>query len=412
MVKHVVAVLVIFFGSIELSLAQYLEFSNVIKLSGAVNSEAEESMPMLSADGKKLFFARSIYDGNIGGRYAGQDVWISENSSGEWRKADNRFADINNKNNNVVIGTGKDSKILYYMKSSPSEKLEGIYFSKFIHNTWTKPAFIRIPGINNQDFIGFFVSPDFDVIFLSMRGANSHGEEDIYISTKNVAGEWSVPKNIGVTINTSGFEIAPFLSADKKRLYFSSNGHPGYGDADLFYSERLYDSWETWSTPVNLGEQVNSKKFDAYFSMYGDTVGYFTSNRDAKLADIYKVKVSQGSGILARGQRYLNASELANYVGKNVIRKIIFENKATTLNAAQKELLYYITNKVFLKKEVGFHIVVKEEENAKLTQERVKAIETELRRAGIEATRIYTEQTPGAVKTNANAGVIEIMLFK
>ncbi len=53
-------------------------------------------------------------------------------------------------------------------------------------------------------------------------------EEDLYVSLKNGAGEWSEPKNLGATINTEGFEISPYLSSLDK-LYFSSSGHPGQG---------------------------------------------------------------------------------------------------------------------------------------------------------------------------------------
>jgi hypothetical protein len=391
--------------------AQSLEFTTLTKLPGTINSEAEEGMPLLAPDGKKLYFTRAVYDGNIGGRYAGQDIWLSENGSEGWKRADNRSLTVNSKDNNAVIGMNKDGKTLYYLSSSPASKLNGIYFSKLINNYWTRPEFIPIPGIDNQDFVGFYVSPDFDVIFLSMRGPDSRGEEDIYVSTKDAAGQWTKPKNIGASINTSGFEISPYLSSDKRRLYFSSNGHSGFGDADIYYSDRLYDSWETWSAPVNLGEQVNSKKFDAYFSIYGDTVAYFSSNRDTKLADLYKIKVVQGTGLLAKGQRYLTSEEWNEYIGKNVMRRINFDPKITSLNPAQKELLYYIANKVTLQKEIGFHLVVKEEEGEEMTQARLKNIYSELRQVGIEASRIHDDQKPGAVKS-AKGGAIEILLFK
>ena len=122
---------------------------------------------------------------------------------------------------------------------------------------------------------------------MSMKDADSKGQEDLYVSLKNGNGEWSKPVNLGSAINTAGFEISPFLTTDKKRLYFASNGHPGLGDADIFYSDRLGNSWETWSVPVNLGDKINSKKFDAYFSIR-DSVAYFCSNRDGQFSDLYK----------------------------------------------------------------------------------------------------------------------------
>ena len=271
--------------------SQVLEFSTPEKLPAAINSEDEESMPLFSPDGKALFFTRSMHAGNKGGMYAGQDVWISKWEEGIWRKADNTVYPLNNKDNNAVVGISRDGKTLYLLNASPSRKMKGISFSKKINGIWTAPEDIPLPGIETDGPIGFYVSPDFDVIFISMQGKDTRGEEDLYVMTKEPSGEWSKPKNLGPTINTPGFEISPFLSQDKKRLYFSSNGHPGLGDADIFYSDRLYDSWETWSTPKNLGKNVNSEKFEAYFSIQQDSICFFSSNRENVTTEIYLTSI-------------------------------------------------------------------------------------------------------------------------
>src|SRR5687768_4130477 len=179
---------------------QMLEFGNLTKLPPVVNSEAEESMPLLSPDQSKLFFVRSIYDGNTGGKYAGLDIWCSERTATGWKSATNKFDFLNDKDNNVLVGINSDGKTLYTLRSSPSSKLEGIYFTKIVGNEWIRPEFIPLPGLDNQDFVGIYVSPDFDVIFITMRGTDSRGEEDIYYSLKNASGSWSTPKNIGPTI--------------------------------------------------------------------------------------------------------------------------------------------------------------------------------------------------------------------
>ncbi|MEO7988381.1 MAG: hypothetical protein ABI663_02510 [Chryseolinea sp.] len=267
--------------------AQVLDFGIPEKLSLSVNSEAEESMPLLSPDGKILFFTRALYTENVGGKYTGHDIWISEQIGKDWKKADNRKAGLNNKNNNVVIGVSGSGDVLYLMDASSSKKVGGVYFSKRTSGAWSEREFIPIAGIESNGFLNFYMSPDFDVLFISMKGKDTKGEEDLYVSIKEASGEWSKPKNLGPTINTTGFEISPFLSDDKKRLYFSSNGHQGMGDADIFVSDRLYGSWEAWSVPQNLGKVINSEKFDAYFSTYGDSVCFFSSNRAGTSSDIY-----------------------------------------------------------------------------------------------------------------------------
>lgn len=401
------SLLLCFFSSVLF--AQQFEFSDATKLSGSINSQAEESMPLLSHDGKKLYFIRALSEQNEGGMYGGQDIWVSEFSNGNWNKATNKLS-INTKDNNAVIGVDKDGKTLYFVDASHGRRMNGIYLTRIQGNRLSKPELIPIPGIANLDFIGFYVSPDRDVIFISMKAADSRGEEDLYYTTRNSAGDWQIPKNLGATVNTSGFEIAPFLSADKKRLYFSSNGHSGMGDADVFYTERVYESWETWSVPVNLGPVVNSKKFDSFFSMYGDTVAYFASNRDGKYADIYRVKVGESKTILGKGERYLSQDEWNNVIGKNVSGAFAFPHKSTLLTAGQKELLFYIVNKVMLERDYKFHLVVKEEEDPVASKERLTAIQTHLKQLGLDASRIKIDQVFEIERTQR--GVIELRLYK
>jgi hypothetical protein len=404
--------IVLFLLSVACSVSgQMLEFTDLIKLPTTVNSAGEESTPLLSANGSRLYFVRSFYHGNIGGNFGGQDIWVSDLSKGTWKVATNRLENVNTKGNNVLIGMNRDGRTIYILNTSPSEKLTGIYFAKLKgQNEYAEPEFVPIPGIENEDFVGMFVSADYDVVFISMKGGDSRGEEDIYISTKDRSGAWSRPRNMGPTINSSGFEISPFLSADKKRLYFASNGLGGVGDADIFYSERLYNSWETWSAPVNLGPVVNSKKFDAYFSIYGDSIAYFTSNRDQQLSDIYLVKVSEKIGILPAGQRFLTEAEWNTSIGKNVNRKLTFEEKSPTLTAAQRELLYYIANKASALKDVGFHLIIRQEEDPELSKARMKAIYGELRQHGIDSNRIREEH--GYNVKSGDTGMIELMLYK
>jgi hypothetical protein len=391
-------------------LAQVLEFRAPQKLPGTVNSVGEEALPLLAPNGKELYFTRALYAGNTGGKFSGLDVWYSETSGESWKNSSNGFININNEGQNAIVGLGRDGATRYFVNASSKEKVNGIYVTKKINNYWTRPEFIPVPGIENQNFLGVFVDPDFEVILFSMKTPGNRGEEDLYFSVKNSFGEWSAPKTMGTTINTTGFEISPFLSPDKKRLFFSSNGHGGEGDADIFYSDRLYNSWETWSVPVNLGKVVNSKKFDAYFSIYGDSVAYFASNRDGKFSDLYQVKVAPARTVLKSGQRYLTQEEWNREIGAKVSDEVSFKLQTGILDASQKEYLFYIANKLQLQKDILFHLVVKEEENPKFSTSRLTAITDHLVQSGIERERIITEQVEAVTK--AEKGRVEIRLIK
>ncbi|MDQ2656642.1 MAG: hypothetical protein M3Y60_04410 [Bacteroidota bacterium] len=406
------AIVVLFLAALPLTgFSQLLEFDSVRKLPRALNSAGEESLPLLAPDGRSLFFTRALYAGNAGGKFSGLDVWHSEGAGANWTNASNSLpAGINNEGHNAIIGMSRDGSKRYFISSLPGEKMHGIYVTTRINNYWSRAELVPIPGIDNQDFVGVFVSPDFDVILFSMQAPDSRGQEDLYFSVRNSAGQWSSPQNMGATINTKGFEISPFLSADKKRLYFTSNGHGGEGDADIFYSDRLYNSWETWSLPVNLGNKVNSKKFDAYFSIYGDSIAFFASNRDGKYADLYEVTVTRARTVLASGQRYLSTEEWSRYLGGSVSDLLSFNGEATALNAAQKELLFYVANKLQLEKSVLFHLVVEEEDTSARSKTRLDSIREHLIQSGIAEQRIIIEQVEPIRK--GRGGKIRIRLIE
>jgi hypothetical protein len=397
----------------RVAVGQAWVFSSPEKLPVNVNSEYEEGMPLLSPDGRTMYFTRFLSPENVGGKFTGADIWVSQYdvTTFQWGRARNQEA-LNNRGNNVVTGISSNGQTLYFLNTTSTRRVSGVYFSRKLNNGWSRPEFISIPGIEPESFLGMFVSPDFDVVFLSMKGPDSRGEEDLYISTKTGSGEWTVPRNLGPTVNTTGFEISPFLSADKKRLYFSSNGHKGLGDADIFYTDRLYNSWETWSVPRNLGDKLNSKNFDAFFSMYGDTIAYFASNRNSERSDIYRVKVVPGEETLPFGFRYLSVDETNKIIGASVSRKIVFENATTELTAAQRELLFFIANKVFQDKTINLQVTVMEENNPSLTKARLSIVADQLKLAGIEATRILTQDSKKNKRESKRATTLEIILFK
>ena len=111
---------------------------------------------------------------------------------------------------------------------------------------------------------------------------------DIFVSLKDENGNWDSIINLGRTINSNRIELASFITNDLKTIYFSSDGHGGYGSSDIFVSMRLDESWQKWTKPLNLGEPINSVDYDASFMMANANEIYFASDRGAQLSDIYK----------------------------------------------------------------------------------------------------------------------------
>jgi len=161
--------------------------------------------------------------------------------------------------------------------------------------------------------------------------------------------------------------------------------------------------------PKNLGDKVNSPAFDGYFALY-DSVGYFSSSRNRTNADIFKTKLDKGIKALVFDRLYLTPKEVGELIGNSVSRKFVFEKGLTELNSGQKELLYYIANKLVTKTEIKFQLTTLGEEDTKTMQVRLTAMINQLTSAGIDGGRIRLVSQANEGKLEPNT--IEIILFK
>jgi hypothetical protein len=385
--------IVLYFALFPLAaLGQEWDFGPLRKLDAAINSPYEDILPMQTPDGKTFFFSRAACPENVGGKFAGTDVWISNFNEGtsQWSKPQNEKA-INDKGTNVVVGVNEKGDEIYLLNTTGNRRVQGIYSSTKRNNAWSEPKLIEIPGLSTVDFLGAYVSPDLKVIIFSMNSDESRGNEDLYISLRNARGEWSKPRNLGSTINTNGFETAPFLSPDKRRLYFSSNGHPGYGNADIFYSDRLYESWEVWSAPKNLGLKINSPAFESFFSIYNDSVAFFSSNRNKNSSDIYKVSVFPVKEESEEDYyQYLSDEEVRKMSGVIFDPVLYFDPGVTDITREQEENLKKIIDGLSSKKEIKMRLIALKSGNGSLDtyQKRLLNILDYLKNAGIEGNRI------------------------
>jgi outer membrane protein OmpA-like peptidoglycan-associated protein/tetratricopeptide (TPR) repeat protein len=124
------------------------------------------------------------------------------------------------------------------------------------------------------------LSPDERMlVFASSHGEGSQGGMDLYVSYL-IGNSWSSPVNLGPEINTPGNEVFPYIHTDGS-LYFSSNGRAGIGGLDIYMAHKKTEGPDAiWEVPLNLGAPFNSKKDDFGFIMRPDNkTGYFTSSR-------------------------------------------------------------------------------------------------------------------------------------
>lgn len=267
-------------------------------LGESVNSFGSEISPLVTPDGKTMYFTRKNHVGNSG-TIMNDDVWISTYDGSKWSTAVNPGGPINNDANNYVVGISDNGELLTLANTYHPIEASRIGISqtwKSSYGSWVFPKNLITPGIITHNlYAEYFMNSNRTVLLLALERANSYGMKDIYVSFSDNQIEWSDPVNLGNDINTASMEMAPFLAPDGKTMFFSTNGLPGYGDQDVYVSTRLDGPWRNWTKPENIGILVNTKGFEAYFTI-PDTAdfAYFSSTGSNMLnADIYRIPLKE-----------------------------------------------------------------------------------------------------------------------
>jgi|GEM_PF-612077 len=267
------------------------------RLSYNVNSRYAERLPIISPDGQTLYYARKWHPDNIG-KNDEDDIWISQRlPNGDWSKSVNPGPPMNNATHNFVVAVSPDGQTLYLANDYNSNKKDGVSVSKFKNGKWTSPKALRIINhYNRNKFVCYHVSVDGNVMLMTVERDDGLGDRDICVSFRYSDGDWSEPKSIGSTINTSGMEASVFLAADMKTIYFSSDGHNGHGGLDVFMSRRKDFTWTSWTEPVNLGPVINTKGNDLNYSIPASgEYAYFSSDIDSPdlMSNLYRIRLPE-----------------------------------------------------------------------------------------------------------------------
>lgn len=259
-----------------------------------VNSAFDEVYPVISPDGSTLYFDRKYHPENNGSAKE-DDIWISTQENGQWKKAINPGPPLNNLGPNFICSISPDGNMAVaggtYSVGEPTTRIF------MLNNTelgWGVPKPIKIKNYTNNSFLNeFSLAADGSTLIMSAQTDDGFGLLDLYISFRELDGTFSTPVNLGPGLNTAGQEMTPFLAADGKTLYFSSNGYPGYGFQDIYMSRKIGNSWTEWSEPLNLGNKVNSAEWEAYYTIdaKGDYAYYSTSKTNGSNLDIYRIKL-------------------------------------------------------------------------------------------------------------------------
>lgn len=219
-----------------------------------VNSDADEYLPALSADGSTLIFTRSSnQDGS-----RNEDFYLSYHDTDDWTFAESIGEPINTAQNEGAQCITADGKTLYFTACSRSDSYGrcDLYTSEFVDGYWSQPVNLG-SNVNTENWESQpAISSDGRQLFFVSNRPGGVGKKDIWVTYKNNKGNWTKAKNLGKDINTSKDDVSPFLHWDNQTLYFSSKGYVGMGGFDVFLS-RLNELGE-WGTVKNIGYPINS----------------------------------------------------------------------------------------------------------------------------------------------------------
>ncbi len=357
-----------------------IEKIRVKKLSEKVNDATKHDIaPTLSGDLKVMYFVRYADKGDETESKSTrtlQDVWVTkrENKDAEWGPATKLPAPINNEHHNVVCGTNYDGSILFL--SNAYEKGPNMFdnmkpgisisFTEDGGSTWSNPITIDLTGLKEKKLNlgtyfyyhifeeGFHLLVSFydsskknpsiggeneDIYYCELQGVSDSKElpqeykdlikkgksavsdEEFKKIVKNYASslKYNVIQHIGKTgnINSEGYETAPLLSHDSKKLYFTRQKGKDADRSNILVVERdNVENWDSWGKDYepykNLPEvegfegHIDSDKFDGYLIFEKEIgepgyeeerreaareilleKGYFSSSRNSEVANLY-----------------------------------------------------------------------------------------------------------------------------
>jgi outer membrane protein OmpA-like peptidoglycan-associated protein len=370
--KYLVNILLLF---LYINLANAQDFI-VEKLASPVNTNFNEITPVISRDGTTLFFTRIgspdynrtlfienqdlslvLSPDNFKQKLAdiftemesekiivdaessdfNQEIWIATLDSTSIKSIEHPPYPLNNALPNSLVTITPDLNAFYILNQFEEKggMKKGFSIIKKIpeYPGWSSPENINIDDYYTiTSEVSLTMSFDGQILILSATRQDSE-DMDLYVCQRKDERNWSSPKHLGSTINSSERETTPFLSEDNTTLYFSSNRNDE--NNDIYMSKRLDDTWLNWSTPARLEAPINSKFDDSqpYFNM---TTGklFFTSKRDGN-SDIYSVKIAppQATEVIIKGRilhnqtgELIKKSVVKYSSGKNIQNLVVSED--------------------------------------------------------------------------------------
>ena len=203
-----------------------------------------------------------------------EDIYTSILTEGVWQESKTIGSPINTRLHDAVISYSDIDETMFIYRNRRGKGQ--IFASQKNKSKWKRPKKLKEPFNVGTDETSFcLVNNAKTAFFCSNRTGDNLGQKDIFYCTKNESGEWSTPINLGANINTKYDEKTVFATPDGNTLYFSSNGHNSMGGYDIFETSK--DEKGNWTKPKNLGYPINTPYDNIFYHVYNDSVAFYTS---------------------------------------------------------------------------------------------------------------------------------------
>ncbi len=231
-----------------------------------INSKYDDYLPCTSNDGEYLIFTKNI-------RKVNEDIYIAhrQNNNNTWSVARPFSHKINTNRNEGMAKFQTVGNTFFFAGHNDNQNIEDCNILQANFNDGKVSDFYELQGdINTLDWDSQpAITCDGTKLFFASNRPDGYGGSDIWMSELDEeTGEWKVAHNLGPVINTAKDEESPYIANDGLTIYFSSDGHPGFGNGDLFISRFVNGKW---TKPENLGYPINSA---------GKELGIFIQNDD------------------------------------------------------------------------------------------------------------------------------------
>ncbi|MFT4834147.1 MAG: OOP family OmpA-OmpF porin [Marinoscillum sp.] len=255
----------------------------------ALNSPSDENYIFFDFHNSEIYFSRVKHPNNEAGVKDMGDIWSSKMDTA-WSKPKN--LKLNNKHFTAPAGTTPDGSYFLFHEVVFSK---GMYTGSVKALTQNEKVIdVEIPYFRNKSPLQTGnLSADAKYLLLSLENSTGYGVDDLFMCELKADGTWISPKNLGSMVNTKLQEITPFLAADNKTLYFSSNGRSGAGSFDIYQSRRLDDTWQNWSQPMSMGTSVNTSGAESsfMFEAEGEYAYYVSTQNSDGYGDVRRIKI-------------------------------------------------------------------------------------------------------------------------